>query len=251
MGLTKGLLVRSTEGKNKDVFFPFCLSRWEHLSSQQVFSSYVGGVSGPVLTLRCIFIPLQEADSWVIIEGLKIGQSNVQRPDKHEGFMLKKRKWPLKGWHKVRATGKSQESFSCWKNTLKQSSSWNIKQFAFQKCAWKKFPFSCILLPPLWASSAITVSQNTWKLVPVVAIFRLTEHTGTMSCSQLWDNKNDDIIRLWWSIVSVCPSCYIANTLCLCLLSLQRFFVLDNGILKYSKSPIDVSNPDYNSQAGT
>ncbi|XP_075896332.1 oxysterol-binding protein-related protein 6 isoform X3 [Nelusetta ayraudi] len=42
----------------------------------------------------------QEADSWEIVEGLKIGQSNVQRPDKHEGFMLKKRKWPLKGWHK-------------------------------------------------------------------------------------------------------------------------------------------------------
>ncbi|XP_034042047.1 oxysterol-binding protein-related protein 6 isoform X2 [Thalassophryne amazonica] len=42
----------------------------------------------------------QEADSWEIIEGLKIGQSNVHRPDKHEGFMLKKRKWPLKGWHK-------------------------------------------------------------------------------------------------------------------------------------------------------
>ncbi|XP_056650034.1 oxysterol-binding protein-related protein 6 isoform X15 [Monodelphis domestica] len=42
----------------------------------------------------------QEADSWEIIEGLKIGQTNVQKPDKHEGFMLKKRKWPLKGWHK-------------------------------------------------------------------------------------------------------------------------------------------------------
>uniref|UniRef100_A0A669EFL2 Oxysterol-binding protein n=1 Tax=Oreochromis niloticus TaxID=8128 RepID=A0A669EFL2_ORENI len=41
-----------------------------------------------------------EKYSWEIIEGLKIGQSNVQRPDKHEGFMLKKRKWPLKGWHK-------------------------------------------------------------------------------------------------------------------------------------------------------
>uniref|UniRef100_A0A8C2U4H5 Oxysterol-binding protein n=1 Tax=Coturnix japonica TaxID=93934 RepID=A0A8C2U4H5_COTJA len=40
-------------------------------------------------------------DSWEIIEGLKIGQTNVQKPDKHEGFMLKKRKWPLKGWHKV------------------------------------------------------------------------------------------------------------------------------------------------------
>ncbi|XP_076722850.1 oxysterol-binding protein-related protein 6 isoform X7 [Callospermophilus lateralis] len=46
-------------------------------------------------------IPLsKEADSWEIIEGLKIGQTNVQKPDKHEGFMLKKRKWPLKGWHK-------------------------------------------------------------------------------------------------------------------------------------------------------
>ncbi|KAJ8253141.1 hypothetical protein GJAV_G00209580 [Gymnothorax javanicus] len=41
-----------------------------------------------------------ELDSWEIIEGLKIGQTSIQRPDKHEGFMLKKRKWPLKGWHK-------------------------------------------------------------------------------------------------------------------------------------------------------
>ncbi|ELW63765.1 Oxysterol-binding protein-related protein 6 [Tupaia chinensis] len=47
-------------------------------------------------------VPLsKEADSWEIIEGLKIGQTNVQKPDKHEGFMLKKRKWPLKGWHKI------------------------------------------------------------------------------------------------------------------------------------------------------
>uniref|UniRef100_A0A8D1IYI3 Oxysterol-binding protein n=1 Tax=Sus scrofa TaxID=9823 RepID=A0A8D1IYI3_PIG len=47
-------------------------------------------------------VPLsKETDSWEIIEGLKIGQTNVQRPDKHEGFMLKKRKWPLKGWHKI------------------------------------------------------------------------------------------------------------------------------------------------------
>ncbi|XP_073767531.1 oxysterol-binding protein-related protein 6 isoform X4 [Danio rerio] len=42
----------------------------------------------------------QEPDSWEIIEGLRIGQTHVQRPEKHEGFMLKKRKWPLKGWHK-------------------------------------------------------------------------------------------------------------------------------------------------------
>ncbi|KAM5152363.1 oxysterol-binding protein-related protein 6 isoform 4-T4 [Mantella aurantiaca] len=42
----------------------------------------------------------QEGDSWEIIEGLKIGQTSVQKPEKYEGFMLKKRKWPLKGWHK-------------------------------------------------------------------------------------------------------------------------------------------------------
>ncbi|XP_072117885.1 oxysterol-binding protein-related protein 6 isoform X1 [Mobula birostris] len=41
-----------------------------------------------------------DGDNWEIIEGLKIGQTNVQKPDKHEGFMLKRRKWPLKGWHK-------------------------------------------------------------------------------------------------------------------------------------------------------
>lgn len=43
----------------------------------------------------------------------------------------------------------------------------------------------------------------------------------------------------------------VTKTFSLCLFSLQRFFVLDNGILKYSKSPIDVSNSDYNSQART
>ncbi|TRY88837.1 hypothetical protein DNTS_016927 [Danionella cerebrum] len=42
----------------------------------------------------------QEADSWEIIEGLRIGQTHIQKAEKHEGFMLKKRKWPLKGWHK-------------------------------------------------------------------------------------------------------------------------------------------------------
>uniref|UniRef100_A0A674D4W7 Oxysterol-binding protein n=1 Tax=Salmo trutta TaxID=8032 RepID=A0A674D4W7_SALTR len=52
-----------------------------------------------VIVNKNLFLP-DLADSWEIIEGLKIGQSNVQRPDKHEGFMLKKRKWPLKGWHK-------------------------------------------------------------------------------------------------------------------------------------------------------
>lgn len=60
--------------------------------------------------MACLVSPfLQEPDSWEIIEGLKIGQTNVQKPDKHEGFMLKKRKWPLKGWHKVNHPYKSEE----------------------------------------------------------------------------------------------------------------------------------------------
>ncbi|XP_056331162.1 oxysterol-binding protein-related protein 3-like [Danio aesculapii] len=39
-------------------------------------------------------------DSWEIVEGLRGGHSNVQEPEKQAGFMLKKRKWPMKGWHK-------------------------------------------------------------------------------------------------------------------------------------------------------
>ncbi|XP_053182507.1 oxysterol-binding protein-related protein 3 [Scomber japonicus] len=39
-------------------------------------------------------------DSWEIVEGLRRGFSNVLEPQKQEGFMLKRRKWPMKGWHK-------------------------------------------------------------------------------------------------------------------------------------------------------
>uniref|UniRef100_A0A672TE38 Oxysterol-binding protein n=1 Tax=Sinocyclocheilus grahami TaxID=75366 RepID=A0A672TE38_SINGR len=40
------------------------------------------------------------SDSWEIVEGLRGGLSNVQEPEKQAGYMLKKRKWPMKGWHK-------------------------------------------------------------------------------------------------------------------------------------------------------
>lgn len=84
---------------------PFCLSDYRH-ERISCFLIITEELSGLVFTELCFSSPLlQEVDSWEIIEGLKIGQSNVQRPDKHEGFMLKKRKWPLKGWHKVRSTG--------------------------------------------------------------------------------------------------------------------------------------------------
>ncbi|XP_077432642.1 oxysterol-binding protein-related protein 3 isoform X2 [Vanacampus margaritifer] len=39
-------------------------------------------------------------DSWEIVEGLRGSFSSVVEPQKQESYMLKKRKWPLKGWHK-------------------------------------------------------------------------------------------------------------------------------------------------------
>lgn len=39
-------------------------------------------------------------DSWEIVDGLRGGFSNVLEPQKQEGYMLKRRKWPMKGWHK-------------------------------------------------------------------------------------------------------------------------------------------------------
>uniref|UniRef100_A0A4W6DLC6 Oxysterol-binding protein n=1 Tax=Lates calcarifer TaxID=8187 RepID=A0A4W6DLC6_LATCA len=37
---------------------------------------------------------------WEIVEGLRGGFANVLEPQKQEGYMLKRRKWPMKGWHK-------------------------------------------------------------------------------------------------------------------------------------------------------
>ncbi|XP_051574125.1 oxysterol-binding protein-related protein 3 isoform X2 [Myxocyprinus asiaticus] len=39
-------------------------------------------------------------DSWEIVEGLRGRLSNIQEPERQAGYMLKKRKWPMKGWHK-------------------------------------------------------------------------------------------------------------------------------------------------------
>lgn len=38
---------------------------------------------------------------WEILSGLKQGQRFEFTPKKFEGYLLKRRKWPLKGWHKV------------------------------------------------------------------------------------------------------------------------------------------------------
>uniref|UniRef100_A0A665WJ01 Oxysterol-binding protein n=1 Tax=Echeneis naucrates TaxID=173247 RepID=A0A665WJ01_ECHNA len=39
-------------------------------------------------------------DSWEIVEGLRGVPASMQEPDRQEGLLLKKRKWPMKGWHK-------------------------------------------------------------------------------------------------------------------------------------------------------
>ncbi|XP_053087411.1 oxysterol-binding protein-related protein 3a isoform X3 [Pangasianodon hypophthalmus] len=42
----------------------------------------------------------QQKGGWEIMENLQEPKGNVQKPRKQEGFLLKKRKWPMKGWHK-------------------------------------------------------------------------------------------------------------------------------------------------------
>uniref|UniRef100_A0A8D0H7A5 Uncharacterized protein n=1 Tax=Sphenodon punctatus TaxID=8508 RepID=A0A8D0H7A5_SPHPU len=64
------------------------------------------GVSQKVLspsrsTSSCSSKQGSRQDSWEIVEGLRGVINCTQEPDRQEGFLLKKRKWPLKGWHKV------------------------------------------------------------------------------------------------------------------------------------------------------
>ncbi|XP_070185405.1 oxysterol-binding protein-related protein 3-like [Littorina saxatilis] len=37
---------------------------------------------------------------WEILEGLKDGQKCAEKPERFQGFLMKRRKWPMKGWHK-------------------------------------------------------------------------------------------------------------------------------------------------------
>ncbi|XP_043822826.1 oxysterol-binding protein-related protein 3 isoform X2 [Dromiciops gliroides] len=43
---------------------------------------------------------LRDKDSWEVVEGLRGEMNFTQEPQIQKGFLLKKRKWPLKGWHK-------------------------------------------------------------------------------------------------------------------------------------------------------
>ncbi|XP_029641137.1 oxysterol-binding protein-related protein 6 isoform X9 [Octopus sinensis] len=43
---------------------------------------------------------IKAIQEWEIINGLKEGEKCEEKPEKYQGYLLKKRKWPLKGWHK-------------------------------------------------------------------------------------------------------------------------------------------------------
>ncbi|XP_022170954.1 oxysterol-binding protein-related protein 6-like isoform X1 [Myzus persicae] len=43
---------------------------------------------------------IRRGTEWEIVEGLKDGQRYDKKPDVFKGYLHKKRKWPLKGWHK-------------------------------------------------------------------------------------------------------------------------------------------------------
>lgn len=44
---------------------------------------------------------IRRGTEWEIVEGLKDGQRYEKKPELFRGYLHKKRKWPLKGWHKV------------------------------------------------------------------------------------------------------------------------------------------------------
>lgn len=43
----------------------------------------------------------RRGSEWEILEGLREGQRYDTKPQVFTGYLHKKRKWPLKGWHKV------------------------------------------------------------------------------------------------------------------------------------------------------
>ncbi|XP_030057981.1 oxysterol-binding protein-related protein 3 isoform X2 [Microcaecilia unicolor] len=51
-------------------------------------------------TSSCSSKQENKQDSWEVVEGLRGSMSYAQEMQTQEGYLLKKRKWPLKGWHK-------------------------------------------------------------------------------------------------------------------------------------------------------
>ncbi|XP_028966306.1 oxysterol-binding protein-related protein 6 [Galendromus occidentalis] len=65
-------------------------------------ASTVTGPAGPVAkVMQRKFHRTHKDDDWEIMRGLKLGETvSKEKPQKHEGYVMKRRKWPLKGWHR-------------------------------------------------------------------------------------------------------------------------------------------------------
>ncbi|XP_009697306.1 PREDICTED: oxysterol-binding protein-related protein 3 isoform X4 [Cariama cristata] len=70
------------------------------MSEEKSFGASQKMLSPSRSTSSCSSKQGSRQDSWEIVEGLRGAMNCTQEPQKQEGCLLKKRKWPLKGWHK-------------------------------------------------------------------------------------------------------------------------------------------------------
>ncbi|XP_072532583.1 oxysterol-binding protein-related protein 3a [Salminus brasiliensis] len=84
------------------------------MNSEEQSTSSVSEVTSPTSTLptspSSVSLPLSEdsdsstqdgkQDGWELVDSLREAKGDMPKPGKQEGFLLKKRKWPMKGWHK-------------------------------------------------------------------------------------------------------------------------------------------------------
>ena len=81
-----------------------CSEETSSLDSQQVAGGHVDEVQATPTTGRKKGGRMRHQksmDEWEILEGLRNDQKCENKPIKHDGYLLKRRKWPMKGWHKV------------------------------------------------------------------------------------------------------------------------------------------------------
>lgn len=63
-----------------------------------------------------IYPGFQASELWEVVEDPRgrLGAEDIM-PERQEGHLLKKRKWPLKGWHKVGCQGEGGATCGiCW-----------------------------------------------------------------------------------------------------------------------------------------
>lgn len=53
-----------------------------------------------ILKLKFLNLILKKRAVWEVIEGYRDPNMKVAKPQNHEGVLLKRRNWPMKGWHK-------------------------------------------------------------------------------------------------------------------------------------------------------